>query len=178
MLHSTTPLLSLLAALVAPMAVVAAAESKIVDFQAARAGAALATTWGVPEDQQSTMTFQQEEDRHFLRIRSETPMTSLIRITVPVPEGATSVSMEYTVRIPDLTRGEKYHMLPRLAVQWPSDVKYENQQVVDFKSPKTEWITETMTTLIPAGAKALKFHAGLLACSGTMDIASVRIVAK
>jgi hypothetical protein len=119
---------------------------------------------------------QQEADGPFLRLTASTPTKVLLRRKLPLPEQARTVTMTYSVRVSAVTKGANSHHLPRLAVQWDTDPTFASERLVVFPAPTDGWKTETLTVTVPAGARELRFHGGLLECAGTMDVRQLRLV--
>lgn len=155
-----------------------AADGALVHLDTAATPAAIVKKWRVLPAEAERLTVTQEGGSTFLRMVTTSPDNVFLRQTVTLPEGTTNLRLTYRARALMVTRGEKGYHLPRIALQWDNDPTFERQTVCSFKGTKPEWESQTITVPIPAGAKALKMHAGIFACTATFDLAELDIVAQ
>lgn len=154
------------------------AEDKAFNLDTGSAIEHIFGSWKVKKNSQSLMSLQKEGAVTYLHLATTTPLNAILNHEAPIPEGSTAVVVEYTVRVPAVTAGEKPFHLPRIAIQWDNDPTFQKQAVSHFKKALHEWTSNTVTVPIPEGAKTVQFHMGILSAIATFDIAKLNVSFK
>lgn len=154
------------------------AEDKAFSLDTGSAIERIFGVWKVKKNSQSLMSLDKDGAISYLHLVTTTPLNAILNHDASIPEGSTAVVVEYTIRVPAVTVGEKSYQVPRIAVQWDNDPTFQKQVVTHFKKVIPEWTSNTVTVPIPEGAKTVQFHMGILNTTATFDVAKLNVSFK
>ncbi len=151
------------------------------DFQKANAAKDWPEGWGEP---QPGMSWQTENDAHFLRITSQEPGKSvMLARTIPLQESSRGITLRIRSRTSGVEHGEHewfdartiVHFLGQDGKQVPNEGR-DLDTVFTHKPAPTDWIDRARFLSVPEGATQVQVRAGLfLSKAGTVDLAEIQV---
>ncbi len=99
---------------------------------------------------------------------------AILNQVVTPPEGG-RLRIDYQVRVTQVTEGQHWWNTARLCVLWKDDPNNQHQAFINF-TPESRWQTGSLDVQRPPGLTQAVVWVGLASCSGSMDVAYLRMV--
>ena len=152
------------------------------DFQAADTSGNWPADWGSP---QAGMSWQTEDNFHFVRIVSQQPDKSImLGRTIPLPVGAPGIMLTIRYRCSGVQHGDHEWFDARTIVHFlgaagGAPLANEGRDldtVFTHKPADTGWVERARFLTVPVGATEISLRAGLFqARAGTVDLAKIQV---